>query len=483
MTYIQKLLKKFSPLSSSITWAALITVLVIVIIFRSNVGVYEKEVEFQHIQLMDKVHILADYIDEYLEKTEILLKVLAENEVFYMDKENEDDYFLEGVHNKFKDEGYELLFITDIEGHIIKSSQNDIGMINVYEREYFQKALCEQKIVISDPLISMYSNRSVAVMMIPFQDNGIIKGFIGAAVSLEELKERLEQMLSTSSIRIFNMAGQELYRMGKDFPSYEVKQELPFFNNNDVAKILDIGQGMAAVTKLDSVEWWLGYYIPTNPIDENIYGTYRRNLFLLILYLSLLIAFFFFNTGVLISKQKELEETNKRLEELAYRDYLTGIYNYRYFHRKLEEEMKETDSCGKPTSIIMIGFHNFEKYTDQYGIDMGDKLLKDVSHKMNNIINDERHTLCRFGETVFSIILSETDEAEALRKAEAVRKSIDKYLREIKEHEVKFVNFSVGISVYPHLADSKEELVKSSVEAMQNILLQGLNYIFLCSAT
>ncbi len=42
MTYIRKLLKKFGPLSSSITWAAFITVLVIFILFKSNVGVYKK---------------------------------------------------------------------------------------------------------------------------------------------------------------------------------------------------------------------------------------------------------------------------------------------------------------------------------------------------------------------------------------------------------------------------------------------------------
>ncbi|HHU68792.1 MAG TPA: GGDEF domain-containing protein, partial [Thermoanaerobacterales bacterium] len=156
------------------------------------------------------------------------------------------------------------------------------------------------------------------------------------------------------------------------------------------------------------------------------------------------------------------------MEELAYKDYLTGVYNYRYFHKKLEEELKKTDSCGKPMSIIMIGFHDFKKYTDKYGIDVGDKLLKDLSSEMNSIINKDKHILCRFSENIFSIILSETDEAEALKQAEIFRNKIDKYLHETDEHGIKFLNFSLGISVYPCLADSKEELVKSAVEAMQN---------------
>ncbi len=467
MTYIKKLLKRFDPLSLSIALAVLITILVIVIIFRSNASAYEKEVEFQHIQLKDRIEALSDYIDEYFGKTEILLEVLAENEIFYNDRNHKADYFLEGVHDRFEDKGYELLFITDTEGNIIKGSREDIGKISVYEREYFRKTAHEQKIVISDPLISMYSNRSAVVVMVPFQDGGIVKGFIGAVVSLEELKNRLEQMLSAASIRIFNTVGEEILIIGKDFP-IDIEQELFIVNNKDSINILDMEKGMIAVSKLDSVEWLIGYYTPIDAIGENLYGTYRRNLFLLILCLSLIIGFFLFNTKVLMLKQKELEETNKRLEELAYKDYLTGVYNYRYFHKKLEEELKKTDSCGKPMSIIMIGFHDFKKYTDKYGIDVGDKLLKDLSSEMNSIINKDKHILCRFSENIFSIILSETDEAEALKQAEIFRNKIDKYLHETDEHGIKFLNFSLGISVYPCLADSKEELVKSAVEAMQN---------------
>ena len=188
---------------------AVLTILVIVIIFRSNASAYEKE-EFQHIQLKDRIEALFQIIlMSILGKTEILLEVLAENEIFYNDRNHKADYFLEGVHDRFEDKGYELLFITDTEGNIIKGSREDIGKISVYEREYFRKTAHEQKIVISDPLISMYSNRSAVVVMVPFQDGGIVKGFIGAVVSLEELKNRLEQMLSAASIRIFNTVGEE----------------------------------------------------------------------------------------------------------------------------------------------------------------------------------------------------------------------------------------------------------------------------------
>ena len=68
MTYIKKLLKRFDPLSLSIALAVLITILVIVIIFRSNASAYEKEVEFQHIQLKDRIEALSDYIDGILGK-------------------------------------------------------------------------------------------------------------------------------------------------------------------------------------------------------------------------------------------------------------------------------------------------------------------------------------------------------------------------------------------------------------------------------
>ena len=69
-------------------------------------------------------------------------------------------------------------FITDLR-NIIKGVVN-IGKISVYERNTSEK-LHEQKIVISDPR-SLCSNRSAVVVMVPFQDGGIVKGFIGAVI-------------------------------------------------------------------------------------------------------------------------------------------------------------------------------------------------------------------------------------------------------------------------------------------------------------
>lgn len=63
-------------------------------------------------------------------------------------------------------------------------------------------------------------------------------------------------------------------------------------------------------------------------------------------------------------------------KELAEKDPLTGIYNYRKFYDELEEEIDRSERYEHSLSIIMIVVDNFKKYNDSNGHVEGDKLLK-----------------------------------------------------------------------------------------------------------
>lgn len=74
-----------------------------------------------------------------------------------------------------------------------------------------------------------------------------------------------------------------------------------------------------------------------------------------------------------ITKYKNME---KKLFWLSVTDPLTGLYNRRYFYRKLEEEIERARRYGRHFSLVMFDIDHFKAINDRYGHDAGDRVLK-----------------------------------------------------------------------------------------------------------
>ena len=132
-----------------------------------------------------------------------------------------------------------------------------------------------------------------------------------------------------------------------------------------------------------------------------------------------------------IAREKEdlvqrLGETNRRLETLATTDHLTGIYNQRAFHKKVEESFERELATGKTgdLSLIVLDIDRFKQYNDTYGHPAGDDVLETVGKLLKN---GTRKTdfAARNGGEEFAILLPRTSAAEATRAAEGIRAMIE----------------------------------------------------------
>ena len=95
-------------------------------------------------------------------------------------------------------------------------------------------------------------------------------------------------------------------------------------------------------------------------------------------------------------------ERQKEIEYLSYHDYLTGLYNRRYY----EEYIKTLDDIDIPISMMLIDVNDLKKFNDTFGHDAGDELIKTVSEIINHLASDA--VVCRSGGDEF-IILFEKD--------------------------------------------------------------------------
>ncbi|HEU4888606.1 MAG TPA: response regulator, partial [Thermoanaerobaculia bacterium] len=78
----------------------------------------------------------------------------------------------------------------------------------------------------------------------------------------------------------------------------------------------------------------------------------------------------------IVDLQKELLETNKRLELLSITDGLTKLHNHRHFQDELARAFEESQRYQRPLSLAMIDIDFFKKVNDTHGHAVGDEVLK-----------------------------------------------------------------------------------------------------------
>ncbi len=151
-----------------------------------------------------------------------------------------------------------------------------------------------------------------------------------------------------------------------------------------------------------------------------------------------------------------------RAEIDAITDALTGLYNHRYLHERLSEELHRARELQRPLSVLFCDLDHFKGYNDTNGHSAGDAVLREVSHVIEQSVRNV-DVAGRYGGEEFVVILVETDREEAFAVAERIRTRLK---------EAGFtangvpLTVSIGISGYPDDADRREDLLNKADWAM-----------------
>jgi two-component system cell cycle response regulator len=171
-----------------------------------------------------------------------------------------------------------------------------------------------------------------------------------------------------------------------------------------------------------------------------------------------------------------IEDEKTRLERLAITDYLTGLYNIRYFYHRLEEEFSRAKRYNFPLSCLMIDIDHFKEINDRYGHRAGDSVLKEVARLMKNHTR-KSDVLARYGGEEFIMLLPETSEKGAIIKAESLRTSISK-LRFNALKDKRTVTVSIGVATYPDVAVTEtDDLISYADNALYEAKRSGRDMV------
>ncbi len=177
---------------------------------------------------------------------------------------------------------------------------------------------------------------------------------------------------------------------------------------------------------------------------------------------------------------QEIEVLRKDLSEQASRDPLTNLYNRRYLAVALPREMLRCQREAKPVAVIIMDLDHFKKFNDQYGHAAGDACLQAVSGAIQACAKRASDLAARYGGEEFLLLLPDTDEDEALRMAEGLRRAVQALQIAHAQSSFGHVTLSLGVAVSrPTVATDAEQLLRSADLALYAAKEAGRNTVHL----
>lgn len=176
-------------------------------------------------------------------------------------------------------------------------------------------------------------------------------------------------------------------------------------------------------------------------------------------------------------KNREMEEANEKLAELANQDGLTHIPNRRYLFERFGVEFQRARRLQSPLGLLMIDIDHFKSFNDTYGHLAGDEALKTVASTIQDGIRTY-DMVGRYGGEEFIAFLPETDREGTLLVAERLRKAVEKKKIRLIDKPGKPVGLTVSIggACWPEVtAKRTTELVQLADEALYHAKHEGRN--------
>ncbi|RVU34369.1 EAL domain-containing protein [Rheinheimera riviphila] len=168
-----------------------------------------------------------------------------------------------------------------------------------------------------------------------------------------------------------------------------------------------------------------------------------------------------------------IKESQRKMEQLAYYDVLTGLANRSYFRDQLRKAIAMSSRGYYHFALLYFDLDEFKRINDTLGHDAGDELLKEVARRLISRLREE-DTIARLGGDEFAVILSGiSDRKQAASIATNLQQAFALPVK-LAGHDVS-ISASIGITIAPEDADEEELLLKHADLAMYEAKARGKN--------
>ena len=174
------------------------------------------------------------------------------------------------------------------------------------------------------------------------------------------------------------------------------------------------------------------------------------------------------------SETRSLKHRVSMLEDMAFVDALTGLFNRRYFDRSISVEISRANRDHTPLSLLVCDIDRFKAINDGHGHPAGDRVLRCLAGVLADM-GRKTDIITRFGGEEFCFVLPNTKPEWARLVAERVRTTVEATPIAI-EHGKLDVTISIGIGTY-RAGDTVAQLLQRADEALYRAKRLGRNCV------
>ncbi|MDP4985149.1 bifunctional diguanylate cyclase/phosphodiesterase [Pseudoalteromonas tunicata] len=168
-----------------------------------------------------------------------------------------------------------------------------------------------------------------------------------------------------------------------------------------------------------------------------------------------------------------VKESQRKMEQLAYFDTLTGLANRAFFRMQLRKSMALAERGHYAFALFYFDLDEFKRINDTLGHDAGDQLLLQVANRLKQRLRAE-DTVARLGGDEFAVLLSGIDDkSKAAEVAMIIQETISQPIK-LGSNEV-IISASIGITMAPDDSPEEDQLLKHADLAMYEAKAKGRN--------
>ena len=169
------------------------------------------------------------------------------------------------------------------------------------------------------------------------------------------------------------------------------------------------------------------------------------------------------------------------VEDLAYLDDLTHLFNTRYLHLVIDRELKNVEQTDGVFSLLFLDLDYFKSINDTHGHLVGSKLLVETAKVVKGCVRD-KDVVARYGGDEYVVLLRGTDSGGALKVAERIRRAMEVHKFLAREGYALTVSTCIGVASYPEHARDKAVLLDMADRAMYRGKRGTRNVIYMASS-
>ncbi len=169
------------------------------------------------------------------------------------------------------------------------------------------------------------------------------------------------------------------------------------------------------------------------------------------------------------------------VEDLAYLDDLTHLFNVRYLDLALDRELKSAHQKTGSFSLLFLDLDHFKAVNDNHGHLVGSKLLVEMGRIIKGCVRDN-DVVVRYGGDEYVVLLRATDSGGALKVAERIRRTVETHQFLAREGYGLQLTTCIGVASFPEHAQTKTALIDFADRAMYRGKKTTRNVVYIAAS-